>query len=390
MKRVIPGAVLMLFLLASLLQFIRIVADTRATRQLDYGEGIILWQASQVFNLKSAFHPIQQYPYLVFHYTPLYHISLRAVAAVVGDPLLSGRLISAAGAFWLVGLFVWVVLRATRGYATPGVRWFAAIFSGACVLLPPAMQWVPFARVDLLGLAMQFTALTIICARPLRLRNQVAALCLLLMGLYTKQSLLAIPAATILLLALIRPARAVWCACLLAVAGLAVLLTMAWATDGGVIRHWILYNVNPFHIKDAVLAEQEISSNLAGLIAVGLAAFWLTLPGYSAGRNWRAMVSTRLAGSRLRRTGVGFGLVAAAGFVISWGIGKEGAAINYCLDWELALCPLAGIFIVLFSRGLRSRNSRKPLQPDRGMAFLRPLLIVLLACHRIATRGSGF
>ena len=263
MKRVIVGAVLTLYLLASALQLTRIVADARAPRQLDYGEGIILWQASQVFNLKSAFHPLQQYPYVVFHYTPMYHIALRAVATVVGDPLLSGRLISSAAAFWLVGLFVWVVFRATRGYATAGVRWFGAVFSGACVLLPPAMQWVPLARVDMLGLAMQFTALSVICARPLRLRNQITALCLLLLGLYTKQSLLALPAATILLLGLIRSARAVRFACVLGIAGLGVLLTLAWATSGGVIRHWILYNVNPFHIKVAVLAEQEISKNLA-------------------------------------------------------------------------------------------------------------------------------
>ncbi len=153
MKKVIFGSILSLLLLGSALQALRIVVAVGDTRQLDYGEGIILWQASQVFNLKSAFRPIDQYPHIVFHYTPIFHIALRAVDAVVHNPLLSGRLVSMAAAFWLLGLFAWVVLKATRGYASAGTRWFGAAFAGAWVLLLPAMRWVRLARVDMLGLA---------------------------------------------------------------------------------------------------------------------------------------------------------------------------------------------------------------------------------------------
>jgi hypothetical protein len=139
-----------------------------------------------------------------------------------------------------------------------------------------------------------------------------------------------------------------------------------------VIRHWVLYNVNPFHLRVALHRELENSTNLAALIATGLAVFWLTFPGAgrSKWRNWRRTVSARIAGSPLRRTGVGFGLAAAFGFFISLGIGKDGASMNYCLDWQLALCPLTGVFMALFVRDWGRR--------DRGMALLRPLVVLML------------
>jgi hypothetical protein len=370
MRRIVLGIVLTLFLLGAALQAARMISNVCDPAELDYGEGIVLWQASQVFDLKNAFHPLEQYPHVVFHYTPLYHIAVRAVTGVLRDPLLSGRAVSMTAVLWLVGLLAWIVLKATRGYAPVGVRWFAAAFTGAWVLLLPAMQWAPWARVDMLGLALQFTALSVLSVRPFRLRNQIVAFGLLLLGLYTKQSLLAIPAASVLLVGLIRPARALWLACGLAAAGLSILLVLAWATNGAIVRHWILYNVNPFSWKQALTLQSEYSRNLAALIATGLAAFWLTFPGANrAGwRNWRNGVSARLARSPLRRTGLGFGLVGTFGFVISWGVGKDGASINYCLDWQLALCPLAGIFMLLFLRFWTQR--------ERGMVLLRPLLLL--------------
>ena len=364
--------VLALSLMGAALQTVRIIGNVGEKRELDYGEGILLWQESQVFDLKNAFHPLERYPHLVFHYTPLYHVVVRLLTGVLRDPLLSGRVVSMTAAFWLVGVFAWTVLKATRGYAPPGIRWFAALFTCACVLQLPTMRWVPLARVDMLGLALQFTGLSVLSVRPFRLRHQMVAVCLLLLGLYTKQSLLAIPAAPLLLIGFIRPARAMWLACGLFAAGLSVFLILVWVTDGGVIRHWLLYNVNPFHWADALTWELQLSTTLVVLIATGLAAFWLTFAGANRtkGRKWRKVVSALLAGSPLRRTGLGFGLAAIVGFVTSWGIGKDGANINYCLDWQLALCPLSGIFMVLFLRNMALR--------DRSMAIVRPLLTLLL------------
>ena len=87
-------------------------------------------------------------------------------------------------------------------------------------------------------------------------------------------------------------------------------------------------------------------------------------------------MAARLAKSPLRRTGLGFGLVAILGFFVSWGIGKDGANMNYCLDWQLALCPLFGIFIVLLLRHWSLR--------DRGMRLLRPAFLLAMGATALA------
>src|SRR5436309_2747971 len=104
MKKLILVATLAVFVGAAALQALRILYNVGEPLELDYGEGLVIWQASQVFDLKTAFHPIESFPHMVFHYTPLYHIVLRGVTAVLGNALVSGRLISMAATFWMIGL----------------------------------------------------------------------------------------------------------------------------------------------------------------------------------------------------------------------------------------------------------------------------------------------
>ncbi len=125
MKKVALSIILTIYVLGASLQLFRMTWNVFEHRELDYGEGIVIWDASQVFDLKSAFHPLEQYPHLVFNYTPLYPIAVRILTGLLGDPFLSGRVISLMAALWIVGLFAWAVLRATRGYATAGIRWSA-------------------------------------------------------------------------------------------------------------------------------------------------------------------------------------------------------------------------------------------------------------------------
>ncbi|HZN05610.1 MAG TPA: hypothetical protein VFB65_02450, partial [Pyrinomonadaceae bacterium] len=59
----------------------------RTDAELDYGEGIVLWQAANVTNWKKAFRPVEEYPHIVFHYPPLFHLTARAVAPVTSTLL---------------------------------------------------------------------------------------------------------------------------------------------------------------------------------------------------------------------------------------------------------------------------------------------------------------
>jgi len=373
LKKTIAGIILMPFLAGALLQLARIAGAVRERMQLDYAESIVLWQATEIFHLQSAFHPPQEYPHIVYNYTPFYHVALNLLTRIsfagspFADALRAGRLISMASALWLLLVLAWTVFRVTRGYASPGFRALAAAITCSLALQVPSMRWVPLARVDMLGVALQFTALSLLILCRYGWPNQVIAFGLLLLGVYTKQSLLAIPAAAILLLAAIRPARAAKLAAGFVVAGAAVFLAFAWVTDGGVVQHWILYNVNPFSVTRSIGLENLMLTNLGVLIAAGLAACWISLPGLTQ----LSRIRQRLLTSPLRRASLGFGLTVAAGFIVSLGIGKQGSNINYCLEWQLALCPLAGIFLVYVKRKWQAQ--------DPGMALLRPFLVCAMA-----------
>lgn len=391
-SRIVAALLLTPLLLGAYFQLARIVGGFLDPLQLDYGESAVLWQASQVFDLKSAFHPLQQLPYIPFNYTPFYHVVVNLLArhAAPGhffnDELSAARFVSMLAAFWTLGIIAWMVFRASRGYASPGFRALTAVVVCCFALQVPSMRWIPLARVDMLGIALQFTALCLLILGARggrRLWIEIAAVVLLLLGVYTKQSLLAIPAAAFLLVGITRPRRALALASGFAFAGLAVFALFAWATDGGTVKHWVLYNVNRFSFGHAVDMEGFASKNLGPLIAAGLAAAWLSIPRWSrlrrglwprpaqalqpspAARQRPARPSATL--SPFRSAGVGFGLVAAIGFLLSLSSGKPGSNINYFLDWQIALCPLAGLFMVLVRRHW---NSAGP-----AMGLLRPLVL---------------
>ena len=61
--------------------------------ELDYGEGIVWFQMQQLM-AGQAFGPIDQFPAIVFHYTPLFHIVSGLVAAMGADGLAAGRIVS--------------------------------------------------------------------------------------------------------------------------------------------------------------------------------------------------------------------------------------------------------------------------------------------------------
>jgi hypothetical protein len=365
LKKAIAGIILLPFLAGALFQLARIAAVVQERMQLDYAESIVLWQASQIFHLKSAFHSPQEYPHIIYNYTPFYHVVLHLLSrnAFLGDALRTGRLISAASALWVVLVLAWTVFRVTRGYASPGFRALAAAITCALALQVPSMLWVPLARVDMLGVALQFTALSLLIVYRFRWSIQLIAFGLLLLGVYTKQSLLAIPAAAILLLAAIRPVRAAKLAAGFVLAGAAVFFAFVWATDGGVIQHWIFYNVNPFFVSRTIELETLMLNNLELLVAAGLTVSWLVCP--------KTRIHKRLCTSPLRRAGLGFGLAVVVGFITSLSIGKQGSNVNYCLEWQLALCPLVGVFLVYARRKWQS--------PERAMALLRPLLLCAMA-----------
>src|ERR1700691_1999006 len=73
----------------------------------DDDEGAVWWEAAHVTNLRVLYHPIQQYPYFVVPYPPVFHAVTWLASRGTGDFLVAGRLVcvfSALGISFLFGL----------------------------------------------------------------------------------------------------------------------------------------------------------------------------------------------------------------------------------------------------------------------------------------------
>src|SRR5215211_182264 len=87
--------VLVFFLLLGALAFVfQTINSLKTPGEIDYGEGIVMWQAANVTDWTKAFHAIENYPHVVFHYPPLFHLAARAVNLFTRDLLVAGRLTS--------------------------------------------------------------------------------------------------------------------------------------------------------------------------------------------------------------------------------------------------------------------------------------------------------
>src|SRR6187549_2040726 len=88
--------------------FFQAISSLRTPGEIDYGEGIVMWQAANVTNWTRAFHPVENYPHIVFHYTPLFHLTTRFVNLFTHNLLVAGRMTSVLSLLGtcLVGVFL--------------------------------------------------------------------------------------------------------------------------------------------------------------------------------------------------------------------------------------------------------------------------------------------
>src|SRR5712691_971348 len=74
----------------------------------DYAEGIILYQILHIF--AGAYRPIAEYPHIVFHYTPLYHVIANLLNKTGLDNVVAARMISLTATLRLGAICATLVL----------------------------------------------------------------------------------------------------------------------------------------------------------------------------------------------------------------------------------------------------------------------------------------
>jgi hypothetical protein len=352
------------FLFAGAAAFVLRCRDTiRAPYELDYGEGIVIWQAQHVANLPTAYRPLREAPYIVFHYTPLYQVVARVMDALVTHNILSaGRLVSFLAALLtcvLLGLLAWNAL-------PPRFPLFLRAASATVAALLPlnlqTLSWAQLMRVDMLALAFTFAGLLLFAlARSVPSLDYLAFLFFAL-AFFTKQTQLAAPAVCLLVAAAIDWGRAIRLAVSFGLWIAGGLIALSLPTHGAALLNLFAYNKNPFSFLSmfgiieinvftmAPIAAIAVALPIAGALRMASVprARLLTVL-----RNW-------LKQSMTRRCAAICSLHLVAAFLLSFLCGKRGSNYNYFLEWNIACCvPVAMVVAFLLAqRGRRARASQ--------------------------------
>ena len=341
--------------------------------ELDYGEGIVIWQAQHVSHLAAAYAPITRYPFIVFHYTPLYQAVSLAISKLTGDLLLAGRLVSSLSSLGICLVIGWLVYRvaparSSRIAATGGALLGAAL---PCGLFN--MKWAPLMRVDMLGLWLSLGGLSMfILARTTFQR--FAACVLLVAAIYTKQSLIAGAVSCLLVAAIMNLRQATKMFLFFVALGGAILAGLSVATHGEVIKHIFLYNVNRFSMLIFLNRVKEDIHETLPVFGLALIAAAIPISYVVSAIFRRDLAPTRrfLLSSRYRFALFVFSVDFIVSGVFSLAAGKSGANFNYFLEWNLSACVFASLLV---ARLFWSGRSNK-ISPAVAIAYLLPLLML--------------
>lgn len=341
--------------------------------ELDYGEGIVLWQTQHVAHLASAYKPLTQYPYIVFHYPPLYHVVALAVSKLTGDLLFAGRLVSMLSGIGIGLVLAWIVYRSVPARAPRLGAISASVLAASLPCGLESMEWTPYMRVDMLGLLLTFGGLAVfILARSTAQRY--GAFILLVAAMYTRQTLIAGALACLLVAAILDFRQAIKFAIFTAALGGAVLAALSFATHGEVIKHIFLYNRNRYSFRHAIKFLSETIGPTIPLLALAGAAAFRPIMGLARAFSRRAAapLRARLSNNVYRLAVFTFTLHLLLSTLTSLAAGKRGSNVNYFLEWNLSACALAGLFVgrLLWSwrRGRLSRVG--------ALAYLLPVLVL--------------
>src|SRR5262249_55421047 len=91
---------------------LRCIAMARVS-PIDYGEGIVVWQAQHILDSSLTYRSISTPPSNVTHYPPVYHLVVCAAEKFTHNWLAAGRLvslISGIGSVFVIGALVFAVL----------------------------------------------------------------------------------------------------------------------------------------------------------------------------------------------------------------------------------------------------------------------------------------
>ena len=351
-------------------------AAVRYPFQLDYGEGIV-WQQALLIPGSRMYGDITKYPFIVFHYPPVFHLVSRLVAMFTHDFLIAGRmtsLISVLVTAVVASILTVAAVRRDVGWAATGIGGAVAGLSIFCY--PPIIQWAPIMRVDTLAIAFSFLGVLVTMRNPLRADTACLGMTLFVAAVFTKQTSFAAPVATVAILGLIDKRIALRSCGFGFALAVALLLVMMWLTDGRFLLHILRYNVNQFNWRGPYwhVEPQWPQFGLLALAVACIAHYWRLVQG---SLKW-SLVAFRALVAEHRIVAV-FALYLATSSAMLVTLGKAGSASNYLMEWMCVWSVLAGVFAATeVDRALRYAGREIcASRPLRAALMLLPPLLLL-------------
>jgi 4-amino-4-deoxy-L-arabinose transferase-like glycosyltransferase len=326
---------------------------------LDYAEGIV-WQQMRNIVAGIGYRPIGVYPSIVYHYPPVYHLATAVFAMAGGlDQLVAGRLLSllsTIGIMILTGALAAATIPASQGR-------FVRIGAGAIAALSLAStseiaKWAPMMRVDMLATALTLGGLLLAihaARRPWLIALSAVAFVL---ALYTKQIMIAAPAAAFAGLLLIRPRVAGALAAFCLALGSAALAMLTLQTHGGFLQHIIVYNINRTELGQTGALVHHLKGEIIflAMAIVAVQAGWRRLRPEDGG-SWRQRLNGDAANPALL---IALIYLALKLMMLPMFL-KSGAADNYLIEWVCAAAIFVGAAMVPVLAFVRDGDTPVPL-----------------------------
>jgi hypothetical protein len=153
----------------------------------EYGEAIIYAQAHRILNGDPLYQPLDQPPYTVVAYTPLYYGLAAGLQLAAGSGWVPGRVVSYIAALVTAALVGYITRRATDD-VRPGL--LAAVLFLALGFPGRTDPWYALYKEDLLGVALSVTAIALLISDGARRYILLSAI-LAALAFLTKQTFVA-------------------------------------------------------------------------------------------------------------------------------------------------------------------------------------------------------
>ncbi len=272
-------------------------------------------------------------PYIIGNYPPLYILLVAALNAILKIPLFqAGRAISlifAASSAAIIGLF---------GSHLTGNKWLGVLSAAIFLGNPYVLIWSSLARVDMMALGFSLLGLWVLYRSEKGTYHILLACALFLLSIFTRQTyLLAGPLAALAWLWHKDKRKALLFGLSFGISSLLIFGIINLITHGGFYTNIVIANINQYEISRMLSLFSQlimiwpfviIITLVAAIACVGLPLFRIK--------------STEIRSKEQEFTIFGIGFFCLGGLVSALTIGKVGSDINYFLEL-IAGCSILGV-----------------------------------------------